>query len=105
MEPVQPNVVHSFKTDDLGRLGVSSIHLVDPNEQKKEVEKNDPGKAIRKGISVDDAVRNGFAHALFTLSEIWFDKDHEHAIVSYRFWCGSLCGNGGTEVLVRKGAN
>ena len=95
MEPAQPNVVHLFRPDDLSRLGVSSLRLVDPDQQGKEVKKNDPGKTIREGASVDDAVKNGFAHALFSLSEIWFDKKHEHAIVSYRFWCGSLCGNGG----------
>jgi len=103
MEPVQPNIVHAFKNDDLSRLGVSSLRLVDPDQQGKEVKKNDPGKTIRKGVSVDDAVKNGFAHALFSLSEISFDKKHEHAIVSYSFWCGSLCGNGGSLVLVRKG--
>lgn len=102
MEPMQANVVHSFKLADLTRLGVSTLRLVDPDQQGREVKKNDPGKAIREGISVDDAVKNGFAHALFSLSEIWFDKKHEHAVVSYSFWCGSLCGNGGTLVLVRK---
>ena len=44
-------------------------------------------------------MRNGFAHGLVTLSEINFDKEHKHAIVSFSFFCGSLCGNGGTAVL------
>lgn len=102
MEPVQPGVVHSFKSDDLARFGISSLRLVDPDVQGKAVKKNDPGKAIREGVSVDQAVKNGFAHALFRLSEIQFDKNHEHAIISYSFWCGSLCGNGESLVLVKK---
>jgi hypothetical protein len=39
------------------------------------------------------------SHGLATLSEIRFDKQHKHAIVSYGFYCGSLCGNGGAVVL------
>ena len=103
MEPIQPNIVHSFKPDDLTRLDISSLRLVDPDQQGREVKKNDPGKKIRQGVSVDDTVKNGFAHALFSLSEIWFDKKHERAVVSYSFWCGSLCGNGGTLVIAKKG--
>lgn len=105
LEPIEPSLVHSFQTDDLARLGFKSLRLVDPDQQGREVKKNDPSKAIREGVSVDDAVKNGFAHALFSLSEIRFDKKHGHAIVSYSFWCGSLCGNGESLVLVRKGDN
>ena len=102
MEPLQPKVVHSFRSDDVTRLGFPAVHLVDPDQRSKKVKENDPGKAIRKGVPVDDAVKNGFANALFSLSEVWFDKAHEHAIVSYRLWCGGLCGNGGSLVLVKK---
>jgi hypothetical protein len=62
MEPIPPTVVHFFKPDDLVRLRLTSVRLVDQDQQRKEVEKNDPGKAIRKGVSVGDAVRNGFGH-------------------------------------------
>jgi len=103
MEATQPNIIHSLRSEDLAALGLPSLHLVDPDQQGKTVKKNDPGKAIRRGIPVDNAVKNGFANALFSLSEVWFDKTHQHAIVSYGFWCGRLCGNGGSLVLMKKG--
>lgn len=99
LEPASPTVVHRFRPQDLSQLGSEKILLVDPERQSKEVTENDPGKSIDKGLSVEDAVRNGFAHGLVTLSEIRFDKHHKHAIVSYGFYCGSLCGNGGAVVL------
>jgi len=102
MEPPPSTIVHSFQSDDLGRLGFPGLHLVDPEQQSRKVKENDPGKKIRKGVPVDAAVKNGFANALFSLSEVWFDRAHQHAIVSYRFWCGSLCGNGGSLVLLRQ---
>jgi hypothetical protein len=103
MEPPQSKVVHLFRSDDLARLGFPALHLVDPDQQGKILKANDPGKAIRNGVPVDDAVKNGFSNALFSLSEVWFDKTHRPAIVSYRFWCGSLCGNGASVVVVKKG--
>jgi len=54
---------------------------------------------MREGKSVEDAVRNAFATGLFSMSEIAFDKDHHHAVVSYSFWCGFLCGHGKTVVF------
>jgi hypothetical protein len=99
LEPVVPTVVHRFRAADLQQLGSDTIVLVDSEWQTKEVAENDPGKTIGEGRSIEDAVRNGFAHGLVTLSEIRFDKTHKHAIVSYGFYCGSLCGNGGTVIL------
>jgi hypothetical protein len=99
MEKADSSVVHRFRQQDLVQLGSPTIHLVDPDVQDREVDKNDPGKAIRNGASVDDAIRNGFAHGLITLSEIRFDKVHQFAIVSFGFRCGALCGNGGTFLM------
>jgi hypothetical protein len=99
LEAVAPGVVHRFRPADLPQLGSDKIGLVDPERQRNEVAENDPGKTIGEGRSIEDAVRNGFAHGLVTVSEIRFDKQHKHAIVSYSFFCGSLCGNGGTVVL------
>jgi len=100
LEPASPTVVHRFRQQDLARLGPSrTLTLVDPDWQKQEVRNNDPEKTIGDGRTIEDAVRNGFAHGLATLSEIRFDKQHKHAIVSYGFFCGSLCGNGGAVVL------
>lgn len=99
LEPVPLAIVHRFRAQDLPQLGSDKIHLVDPALQRKDVAENDPEKTMRNGKSVEDAVSNGFAHGLVTLSEIHFDKQHKLAIVSYGFFCGSLCGNGGTVVL------
>ena len=92
---------HQFSTVDSILLGTGKINLVDPDLQIKEVDKNDPTKTVNKGVSVDNAVQNGFNHGLFTFSEIQFDKNHEHAIFSYSFYCGQECGNGGTVVMTR----
>jgi hypothetical protein len=102
LEPVSPAVVHRFRKEDLSQLGSNKIGLVDPEKQKKEVADNDPEKTTRKGVSIRDAVNNAFAHGLVTLSEIRFDKEHKLAIVSYGFYCGSLCGNGGTVVMEKR---
>jgi hypothetical protein len=96
------NVVHRFRAEDLARLGSSKIELVDVEKQAQEVRENDPEKSIRGGKSIAAAVSNGFAHGLVTVSEIRFDEKHEHAIVWYGFVCGSLCGNGGTVMLVKE---
>jgi hypothetical protein len=99
LESVEPEVVHRFRAADMAQLSSGKVSLVDPDRQRKEVADNDPEKTIRKGKSIEEAVRNGFAHGLVTLSEIRFDKEHKHAIVSYSFFCGSLCGNGGAVIL------
>ena len=91
--------LHRFRPEDIAQLGPSKIALVDPDAQRKEVAENDPGKHIRKGASIADAVANGFAHGLVTLGEIRFDPSHTHALVHYDFSCGSLCGNGATVIL------
>ncbi len=102
LEPASPGVVHRFRQEDLPQLGRGKIGLVDAEKQRKEVADNDPEKTIQRGLSIEDAVRNGFAHGLVTLSEIRFDKEHKFAVVSYSFVCGSLCGNGGTMVLEKR---
>lgn len=99
LEPSSPTLVHQFRLADLAQLGSDKIRLVDPKRGEKDVKDNDPGTAMRQGRSVEDAVRNGFAHGLFTFREIRFDKSHTHAMVSYSFVCGGLCGNGATVIL------
>lgn len=102
LEEIDPKQVHRFRNEDLAQLGSNRIVLVDQDAQAKDVEKNDPGAAIRNGTSISEAVSNGFAHGLVTLSEIQFSEKHEVAIVWYGFTCGSLCGNGGTVVMEKK---
>jgi hypothetical protein len=102
LEDLDESTVHRFRQEDLPQLGSAKISLVDADAQAKEIEKNDPGTAIRNGKPVDEAVQNGFAHGLVTLSEIRFDQRHELAIVWYGFRCGGLCGNGATVVFEKK---
>jgi len=80
-----------------------NMKLVDPKKQSKVVRGNDPDKTTREGKSVGSAVASAFATALFSMSEIAFDKAHRHAVVSYSFWCGALCGNGSTLVFEKTG--
>jgi hypothetical protein len=103
LEAASPRVVHRFRSQDIAQLGSGKAVLVDREEQGREVSKNDPENTMRRGASVEETVKNGFAHGLVTLSEIRFDVKHEHAIVWYGFVCGGLCGNGGTVVLEKKG--
>jgi hypothetical protein len=84
-------------------LPAKNMKLVNPTQQGKTVRANDPDKTIRGGKSVDSAVSQAFATAMFSMSEIAFDKEHRNAVVAYRFWCGSLCGNGATLVLEKVG--
>ncbi len=104
LEPVAPTIVHQFRDADLAQLSSPRIVLVDPERGRKDAEDNDPEKTIGNGSSIEDAVRNGFARGLATLSEIQFDKNHTHAIVAYSFYSGQLCGNGGTVVLEKTDA-
>jgi hypothetical protein len=91
---------HDLTTDVLPG---KNMKLVDPKRQSKVVRANDPSKTIRGGRSVDSAVEEAFATGLFSVSEIAFDKEHHYAVVSYSFWCGSLCGNGSTVVFEKVG--
>ena len=75
------------------------MKLVDADKQAKLVHSNDPSRTISKGRSVESAVTQAFESALFSMSEIAFDKEHRYAALSYHFWCGGLCGNGASVVL------
>lgn len=79
------------------------IVLVDPARQKETVKQNDPGKTMHEGKPVDRAVSEAFTSGLLTLSEVVFDKDHRRAVMSFSFFCGKLCGNGGIVMLKRVG--
>jgi hypothetical protein len=96
-------VSHTYHELTSDVLPGQNMKLVDAEKQSKIVHGNDPDKTMREGKSVDSAVKDAFAAALFSMSEIGFDKDHRHAVVSYRFWCGALCGNGSTLVFEKAG--
>ncbi len=93
------DVSHSFHELTPDVLTGKKMTLVDPKRQAKIVHSNDPSNTIRKGQSVKNAVEDAFGTALFSMSEIAFDKEHHFGVVSYHFWCGSLCGNGSTIVF------
>ena len=90
---------HSFRILTENDLPKNGVRLVHPREQNAIVAQNDPNTAIRDGRSIEDAVDNAFAKGLFSLSEIVFDKERRHALVSYAFHCGALCGSGATWVF------
>lgn len=87
------NSFHMLRGDVLPGV---KLRLVDTNRQLTTVRDNDPGIWIVRGKSVRRAVNDAFATGLFSLSEIAFDKNHQRALVTYAFVCGSLCGSGGT---------
>ena len=96
-------LVHAFTT-----APAPKVVLVDPEQQESKVKQNDPQNLIKKAIDEREPVTDGqlnkslelaFSTGLFSLSGIVFDKGHRHAIVSYSFVCGSLCGHGNDLVL------
>lgn len=90
---------HSFHELPPEILTGTNAKLVDPKKHAKVARANDPDKTMREGKSVEDSVRGAFATGLFSMTEIAFDKDRRYAVVSYSFWCGSLCGHGKTIVF------
>jgi len=99
LEPYDPAVVHRFRLQDLPQLNPVHLQLVEREAQQKVVEENDPSRLIQRGKSVEEAVKSGFDHGYAWVTEIRCDKSHTHAVVSYGFHCGGLCGNGGTAIL------
>jgi hypothetical protein len=90
---------HSFHELTPDVLPSKNMTLVDPKRQAKIVRNNDPSTTIQQGKPVHSAVEKAFSTGLFSLSEIAFDKSHHYAIVSFGFWCGSLCGHGSTLIF------
>ena len=97
------SIAHTFHLLTPNVLTVKNSRLVDPDKQSQIVRENDPDKTMRKGKSVSEAVNEAYSTALFSLSEIAFDKENRHAVVSYSYWCGALCGHGSTLVFERVG--
>jgi hypothetical protein len=79
------------------------VNFVDPEKQAKLVKENDPSRTIGRGKSVEKAVEDAFASGLLSISEVAFDKDHKYAVLTFSFYCGGLCGNGGTLVFEKVG--
>ena len=96
---VKKHTTHRLTAEQLS----PEVRLVDRKKQSQKVKENDPGNAIREGRKVDDAVRQGFANGLLTMSEVVFDKKHRHAYMTFSFVCGGLCGHGGTVSFKKVG--
>ena len=86
----------------------SKIVLADGDRQQKTIAENDPQNLVKKAVEghenvsdkqLKDSVTQAINTGLFTFSEIAFDKPHRHAVVSYAFVCGGLCGHSNTVVL------
>lgn len=88
---------HSFHTLTENDLPRNGIRLVHPREQI--VAQNDPDMTIREGRPVKDAVDNAVANGVLSMSEVVFDMERHHALVSYAFHCGALCGSGATWIF------
>ena len=58
---------------------------------------------MRRTITIASLEWSVFASGMLSLSEIVFDRTHHHAVVSYAFVCGGLCGNGSTLILEKDG--
>ena len=95
-------VVHTYHDLTPGVL-TRNTRLVNPSRQAILIRKNDPQNVVGTGESIEVAVKRAYDTALFSLSEIAFDKDHRYAAVTYSFWCGSLCGDGSTLVFEKVG--
>jgi hypothetical protein len=76
-----------------------NVRLVNPTQQARLVSSNDPSTTIGKRKPVHDAVHEAFSTGLFSMSEIAFDDEHRHALVTYSYHCGLLCGSGATLVF------
>ena len=86
----------------------SGIVFVDPEQQERKIKEGDPENVIMKGKHTEEELHNSlkkaFDNGLLSLSEIAFDKSHLHAIVTYSFSCGRLCGCGAVLLLKKSGS-
>lgn len=94
---------HSFHTLTRDVLPKRNMRLVDADKQAIIVASNDPSKIIDQGKPLDGTIQNAVGNGLFSMSEIAFDPKHQHALVSYSFRCGLLCGNGATFIFEKLG--
>lgn len=94
-----------FRTTTLNQSDFpnSSIHIVDPEDQAAQVRIHDPGMNISSESDIDRAVADAFEAGLLQVSEVGFDVTGQHAILTFSFTCGGLCGHSGTALFDRVG--
>jgi hypothetical protein len=66
------------------------IMLVNPGQQLEKIKKNDSPR-----VTSQQMAQSG----MLTVSQIWFDKDHHFAVMSFSFYCGRRCGHGSTHIF------
>lgn len=88
-----PEFVKPFHALTQSDIPAKGIRVINPSEQNAIISRNDPGITISAGHPVDETVEDAFENGLFSMSEIVFDTERRHALVSYGFHCGMLCGN------------
>ena len=86
------NANGASKTLDASTLHLRNVELVDGATWRAD----DPQRSMAQGKSVDAAVKEAFAHSLFSFSQIAFSTDGKDALVSFGMTCGMLCGHGST---------
>ena len=111
VQPDRDTVTMTHKLD-LSLVRDKRFKLVDPGHQQEKIKQNDP-QGVVKGViddhrvvtdkQLDRSVSRAFQTGMLTLSEILFDKQQRHALVSYSFVCGELCGNGNLLALTKVG--
>ena len=93
--PAQAKQIHRL-TEEFGKK--NHLRIVDPKVHKVQ----DPQDGMRKGQSVESAVKSGFDSGFLTLSEIIFDENHKRAAFHYYFYCGGLCSHNETVVYEKR---
>lgn len=84
---------HDLTPDVLLGKDFPNVRLVSPADKE-----NNSGRRNTQGTGAGAATDAPKAASL-SVSEIAFDKEHRHAVVTYAMWCGSLCGDGATLVF------
>lgn len=111
-EAIDNAAIEVHKFNDTSPL-IPSVVFVDPDKQQMQIRQNDPENLMRKSVDdhepvtneqLDNSLKQAFGAALFSISEIAFDKQHRRAVVTYSFVCGMLCGHGNTLRLEKTDA-
>lgn len=112
-EPTPPLHLIVHRLDRSIALNAGTV-LVDPDEQGKIIEKNDPEKlmvsAAREGRPMTDteiskSVDTAFSTGLVSLSEIVFNKKHTRAMLVYSLSCGRRTCGSVSVIIVKKVRN
>ncbi len=82
------------------------MHLVNAGQQGPTINEEEISNHGRAGAPLPKAgepTAQPIATELFTFSEIIFNKDHTRALVQYEYYCGGMCGDGGSMILQKEG--